>query len=542
MAHPQVESVLWGHGTFAPGVGGSGTSTMDSFFADIVHSPYLAWLDEYRPTSGATNTRIGYGDFLGRTQITPAVGDAPPTDPLKVTVSDAQIQTELANQIGLGILPAPTTDPNGTPETTYAVFFPSNVQVCGDATLGCSGVQFCAYHGAFMDGSVAAMYDVLPDPTWGGMSSGCGNETALGNLESYTSHELTETITDPEVSFDTGANAAAPMGWYDPANNAGEVADICTTSGYDDVVDTYTVQEIWSQAAGKCLSTKTTQPAPTALSAVANADGTATLSWTAPSASSGTLNGYDVYASSTPGRIGQVIGTAASDATTFTTGPEQSGTTFSLVAENTGLVSSAPVAATSGPASPKLGSTAHATLSRASMTVGQAASVIASVSGSDAHNPITGTWTLSATRGASTTAIATGAETGAPVTIPLQSWAAQHVGTWSLKWAYSGNGNVAASDVVAGQLVIAKATPRLSAKTQFLAGGRARAIVTVTAPVTPTGRVTFTIAGHTYSVTLRGNRATFTIPLKRGRFAASARYGGSAQLNSAVLRWTITRH
>ncbi|MGN6721332.1 MAG: IPT/TIG domain-containing protein [Marmoricola sp.] len=351
LAHAQVESVLWGPGSYQPDVTGTASPNMDGFFSAILHSPYLSWLDEYRPTSGSgTNTRIGYGDFLGRTQITPSHAGT--------TVTDNQIQAELAAQISSGALPAPTIDANGVDETVYALFFPHGTTI--STSFGTSGVQFCAYHSTTTVNGVAVSYNVLPDLS---TITGCGGTSPAQALQLTESHELAETITDPYVGLDTASVYAAPAAWGD--NNNGEIADICDGAGsaYSATILSYSVQDLWSNASNGCISTKTAQPAPTNVGAALHANSTATLSWTPPS---GTLSGYDVYASSVSGRIGQVIGTPSATATTWTTPAVPAGTVFSLVAENSAAVSSDPVVAVAS-APDGYGS---ATISPAQATVG----------------------------------------------------------------------------------------------------------------------------------------------------------------------------
>jgi hypothetical protein len=101
---------------------------------------------------------------------------------------------------------------------------------------------------------------VLPHPD-ANIVAGCGSATADTPervLQSYTSHELVETITDPDVALAT--TTGPPVAWYDPTN--GEIADICQTLAEGTVTGTdgvsYLVQQEWSNALNKCIIDKGT--------------------------------------------------------------------------------------------------------------------------------------------------------------------------------------------------------------------------------------------------------------------------------------------
>ncbi len=257
VSNAAVVSVLWGGaGSYLAQVTGSVSPNMDTFFAHVTDSSYLSWLSEYDTTAGGTNQSIGYGSFAGRTAITPspAAGGA--------TIGDSTIQTELLSQITSGHLPAPTLDAVGLPNTVYALFFPEGTTICD--TGGCSGVQFCAYHSSFtasIQGQARNIrYMVLPHPD-ANIVGGCSSATAATAekvLQSYTSHELVETITDPDVALAT--TTGPPLAWYD--QTSGEIADICRgladsdgpVTGTDGVA--YVVQQEWSNALNQCIIDK----------------------------------------------------------------------------------------------------------------------------------------------------------------------------------------------------------------------------------------------------------------------------------------------
>ena len=202
VSNAAVVSVLWGaSGSYLAQVTGSVSPNMDTFFRHVTDSSYLSWLSEYNTPAAGKNQSIGYGSFAGRTAITPSAAAA------GTTIQDSTIQSELLGQITKGQLPAPTLDAAGLPNTVYALFFPAGTTICD--TGSCSGVQFCAYHSSFtasIQGQARNVrYMVLPQPD-ANIVSGCGSataDTAEKVLQSYTSHELVETITDPDVGLAT---------------------------------------------------------------------------------------------------------------------------------------------------------------------------------------------------------------------------------------------------------------------------------------------------------------------------------------------------
>lgn len=243
----QVVQVLWGSGSYPTSVSSTSSPSMATFFDGVLDSPYIDWLDEY----DANGQHIARGGFVGQFTITPSIGGS--------TISDAQIESELASQILAGHLPAPTTDGAGNVNTYYAIFFPHGKTITQGGSSSCVSGGFCAYHGTIASvGGHEIYYGVHPDMQAGsGCDVGCGSGTQFQNYTSVASHEMVETITDPEVGL--AFTNAPPLAWYD--NDNGEIGDICnalqdTILGGDGV--TYTVQQEWSNAAGDCLTSAPT--------------------------------------------------------------------------------------------------------------------------------------------------------------------------------------------------------------------------------------------------------------------------------------------
>src|SRR6185312_14090852 len=179
MSNIQVVAVFWGPNV-AAAVTGNGA--IDQFYIDITSSQYFDALTEYY-TAGITgpngtstsNQTMGHGTFAGKFTITPSL--CPGT--AACTISDAQIQAELTNQVNNHVLPAPQTDAQGNINTYYAIYFPPNVTIAlAPGVNSCVQGGFCAYHAN--TGSLLP-YGVFPDFSAGGCSvqGACGSGTTL---------------------------------------------------------------------------------------------------------------------------------------------------------------------------------------------------------------------------------------------------------------------------------------------------------------------------------------------------------------------------
>jgi hypothetical protein len=289
-----VIEVLYGSGTFMPQVTATTTPSISSFYTGVTNSAYFDWLTEYNtPASGGTNQAIGRGNFGGKVQITPAASRN------GTTITDAQIQAELAAQITAGVLPPVTFDAAGNVNTYYAVFFPHGKVISQGGSNSCRAGGFCAYHGTFTQASHDVYYGVHPDMEAGsGCDTGCGsNATPFNNQTSVASHEMIETVTDAEVGLATVVGP--PLAWYDSTN--GEIGDICNAQqgsvvGGDGT--TYVVQTEFDNATNNCIVSKAVAgnnfsitASPTSLSLTAGgAAGTSTISTATTSGSAQTVS------------------------------------------------------------------------------------------------------------------------------------------------------------------------------------------------------------------------------------------------------------
>jgi len=204
------------------------------FYSAIVTGAYPTFFSQYSTTS--PQQTIGAG-----TRGTPVVLTQTAT-----SVTDTQIQAVLTAAFKAGQLPLPTSN------TYYPVHFPKGVSISTGSSTSC--VQFCAYHGTFVYNNQDVYYGVLPDLSAAGCNGGCGSNAAVvNNLFSVSSHEFSETVTDPAVGLATVYGP--PLSWYNPTY--GEIGDIC--NGQQASVklgdgNTYVVQKLWSNKNNACVA------------------------------------------------------------------------------------------------------------------------------------------------------------------------------------------------------------------------------------------------------------------------------------------------
>ena len=243
ISNVEIEMVLYGTGTYLANVTGSATPTIMSFYQLIATSAHMDWLCEYDTNildlygHPGSQQLIGRGGWIGSAQIVP--------DPSRdgSTITDAQIQAELAAQIDAGHLPAPSAN------TLYMIHFPAEKAVALDP-YDVTCVSICGYHGSFDHNGVPVYYSVLPDMS-GGCATGCGGNTPFESLTSTAWHELIESVTDPDI---------VATAWYDtteysPGNQWAEIGDICQSDTLTTLLGSgvaYLVQGLWSNAQVAC--------------------------------------------------------------------------------------------------------------------------------------------------------------------------------------------------------------------------------------------------------------------------------------------------
>jgi len=217
LSHVKVVPVFWGASVNATTV-----AQIPGFYRALATSSHLDWLSEYATNfAGGTNQLLGRGTATGSYTIKPYHTGS--------TLTDTDIQGELAQQLATQVLPRPTAD------SIYMVHFPPGITI--NSSSGTSCVQWCAYHGSFTYVQQDTAYAVVPDQT----GCGCGTSTTFNNLSMAASHELVEAITDP-------VNA-----WWDSGSGY-EIGDICNQQAAPLPDGAFTIQKEWSNIAKKCVT------------------------------------------------------------------------------------------------------------------------------------------------------------------------------------------------------------------------------------------------------------------------------------------------
>ena len=179
---------------------------MTSFFSSIGGSPYFNINTTYKNATTPVSNAVSFGGsaFIGY-------------DNGKTSLSDADIENQVAKTIAAGKLPnvttnvATTPDPNGV----YFLFTSGDVRASsGFLTL------YCGWHDFATMGGVATKYSFVGDPSrnmsnCAGQTSVSPNSNVAGDaMVNIAAHELEEAVTDPLLNA-----------WYDGGGY--ENADKC---------------------------------------------------------------------------------------------------------------------------------------------------------------------------------------------------------------------------------------------------------------------------------------------------------------------------
>ncbi len=195
--------------------------TMSNFYGSILNSPYIDWLKEY----DTEKNHIQRGGIIAQ-----FVDSTPPTGN---PVLASAIVTRLNTLIAAHSIPAPDKD------TVYAIHPGPGVNVRWDFSNpqvdSCS--FWCGIHSQISGLNIM----IVADMTNSSCATGCkGNsDGALLSMNTMAaSHELTESITDPDG-----------LGWTDNNSidvnaNLTEIGDFCNQQTTQ--LDGWTVQELWS--------------------------------------------------------------------------------------------------------------------------------------------------------------------------------------------------------------------------------------------------------------------------------------------------------
>jgi hypothetical protein len=256
ISNVQIVVVYWNSS-----VNATAQTGIPGFFQGITDSTFYDSLSEYSTNvastgnMGQTGQSIGRGSYLGAYTIVPSI--CPATTTTACSLTDPQLQAEIATQIANDTLPAPVFDGNGYDNTLYMVYFPPNITLTVPVLGITSCVDFCSYHSSGGTMSKPLLYSAIMDTFTGACSDCDGNLTGFEGLTYDSSHEMAESVSDSDIGFDTSANYGYPGAWADNTNNCGEIADICDDSIGASVTTpagSYQVNELWSNQLGECVA------------------------------------------------------------------------------------------------------------------------------------------------------------------------------------------------------------------------------------------------------------------------------------------------
>jgi hypothetical protein len=247
VTHVAVFVLFWGPEWQTDPEHQASAGALRALFQKLSASPYgCSWQEWELP-----GKPIGAGSYLGDEII--------PTDPVPagLQLSDADIQARVVTEVNAQRAPAATDD------TFYVVVPPKGVPVLAGTETGCGGTNFvfCGYHDSFTNAGTRFRYAVLPYPcSQGGGTCFVDAQQDPGRaLEAVGSHELAETVTDPD------SPPVANGGWFDDRSGF-ENADLCESDAClaDLTVgpDTFTVNSLWSNLAKGCVASAPCAPPP----------------------------------------------------------------------------------------------------------------------------------------------------------------------------------------------------------------------------------------------------------------------------------------
>jgi hypothetical protein len=216
LASPKIVAVLFG--------GDALTSQLTDFTTKIGTSSY--W------TAATSEYGVAAATF-GGTVLSSSVAPA--------SISDAQIQTFLANGVASGTLPTPSAN------TLYVVYYPTGTSVTAGSAISC--VSFSGYHSQTTIASTSVAYVVIP------RCASLGSLTGISAVTAAASSQLVAAATDPLPASNPAWATVDPahLEWQ-LAFGGGEVSSMCAQM--NGVFTTpsdlpYEVQRTWSNAAAR---------------------------------------------------------------------------------------------------------------------------------------------------------------------------------------------------------------------------------------------------------------------------------------------------
>ena len=181
--------------------------------------------------------KIGKAAFVKSWQPTPLDDNG-----LRYTLKGLQSQRTVPN------------DTNGN--NMYILFFPPDSSIKSGGEQSCVDNGFCARHSSLSLGS--NRFVIMPYLKDGACDGRCGASNIFDAYTINLSHEIAETITNPDINFAT--SLSSPLSWYDPDNYA-EVGDVCSNTKNDEITvsiagiveQSFATQKLWSNHACMCV-------------------------------------------------------------------------------------------------------------------------------------------------------------------------------------------------------------------------------------------------------------------------------------------------
>jgi hypothetical protein len=202
----QLNLAYWGSSWIASGTSYPTPDQITAGLHTLTAGPYLTGLAQYRGIKPAV--------LRGSTVITSS-------DPPRA-FTDEQVGDFIDTQIDAGVLPEPDRDN----QTLYIVVMPAGAYAGGDS-------GFVGEHNYYTRHGQRIRFAWTAD------------SASLATATRIISHELVESLTDPEGSAVLGVSGTCSQGaWC-------EIADICPDQG---IVDGIAAAPYWSNLAGACIA------------------------------------------------------------------------------------------------------------------------------------------------------------------------------------------------------------------------------------------------------------------------------------------------
>lgn len=237
--HVSVFVIFWGAEWQTDPEHQAAAASLRSMFQQLAASEYgCSWREFALPGSP-----LGAGSYAGD-EIIASAPVAPGQE-----LDDAAIQARIVTEVQAHRAPALSDD------MFYAVVPAKGVPVNAGGETGCGGSNFtfCGYHDSFTSGGNRVRYTVLPYPcSSGGGTCFIDAQESVGRaLQAVGSHELAETVTDPDQP------PVALGGWFDD-HTGDENADVCASDAcVVDLpvgVDVFAVNSLYSNLGGDCVA------------------------------------------------------------------------------------------------------------------------------------------------------------------------------------------------------------------------------------------------------------------------------------------------